>query len=200
MAKDIEIQINRRQMRSAMRLLARVPNGWPRAASRAVNRTARRARTWIVRQISSETKLRQTDVRKAIILRRASYRLLEAHLLISGGRIPLIRLGARQTKKGVTYRDWRQPGRKLLRGRYFIQTMPSGHRGVFWRKYRRDPEYIKQKKQHGLPIFEELGPSIQGIYEGAAGLAGRMMAETQKQLHHELDTQVRVLLEKAGRR
>lgn len=189
MARDIEIQIDRRQVKSVQRLLAAVPNGWPRAASRAVNRTATRARTWITREISSETKLRQTDVRKAIIVRRATYRLLEAHLLISGGRIPLIRLGARQTRRGVTYRDWRRPGRRLWR-RAFIQTMRSGHRGAFIRA-RAGGQAVGR-----LPIWELHGPSIQGVYEGAAGLARRMMEQTQNQLHDELNTQVKVLLER----
>ena len=194
MAKDIEIKVDRRQIRQVQKLLAAVPRGWPKVASRAINRTATRARTRVVRAISSEVKIRQADVRKQIRVRRASYSRLEAHLVIWGRRIPLIRFGARQTRRGVTYQIGKAGGRKLIE-HAFITTMPSGHHGVFIRGRGQGPGGMVRR----LPIFERLGPSVPGIYDGAANLARRMMGETQTDLHDELNTQVKVILEKAGR-
>ena len=194
MAKDIEIKVDRRQIRQVQKLLAAVPRGWPKVASRAINRTATRARTRVVRAISGEIKIRQADVRKQITIKRASYSRLEAHLLILGDRIPLMKFGARQTRRGVTYQIGKSAGRKLIE-HAFITTMPSGHRGVFLRGHGQGPSGLVQR----LPIFERLGPSVPGVYDGAANLARRHMADTQTDLHDELNTQVKVLLEGARR-
>ena len=174
-----------RQVLAAKRLLAAVPRGWPKAASRAVNKTAGAARTRIVREIAAETKLTPKYLRKRIWIRRASYTRLEALVRIGGHEMPLIAFRARQTQKGVTYMVVRSRGRQLMAGA-FIATMPMGHKGVF-----------KRRGAKRLPIDEQYSQSLQDIYADAPGLARRIIAETSGMLEKNLWTQIHLILEAA---
>ena len=64
-----------------------------------------------------------------MVIQKAHYKRPQARIRIRGGRTPLIAFSARQTRQGVRVRIKQS---KLIKGA-FIQTMPSGHKGVFWR-------------------------------------------------------------------
>jgi hypothetical protein len=143
--------------------------------------------------VSAAAGLMKKDVRKAVRLRRASYRRLQAAIRIYNRLMPLVWFHARQTKKGVTFRappgaDWAldyKGGRKgrFLVERAFIARMPRGHVGVFLRR---------GKKR--LPIDELFGPSPMAVFEGVTGMIQALMAEAQGHLVTETDRQVDVLL------
>lgn len=110
----------------------------PGAARPAINRTARSLRTRIARRVAAEAGVSVSVVRNRIQITTAKGRELAALLRTRFWPVPVIRLGARETRTGVTVR-----GIGKLAGR-FIATMPSGHTGVFRRRGR-----------ERLPITEE---------------------------------------------
>jgi hypothetical protein len=184
----VDIKVNKAQMERVRRLLKGVPGGMPTVMSRAINKTAASARTEIVRGIAAQVKLKQSDIRKATRVTKATRRVWQAFVDVLDRRIPLIKFGARQTKKGVSYVVEKGGPRKLIETA-FIETMPSGHRGVF-RRYR--PTTPR------LPIIELFGPSIGNLFEGAKDIYKHVMRSSQQKLSRNIDYQVELLLKKRG--
>jgi hypothetical protein len=100
--------------------------------------------------------LRASDVKAAIVVKRASAGSLTATVVAKGRPIPLIKYDARQTGQGVSVRV--QKGRKLI-AHAFIAVMPNGHKGVFVRVNARHLKYKGQWKKD-LPIKQLFGPGI----------------------------------------
>ena len=186
---DLQVQIDKRQMRRAQLMLRAIPRGWPKAASRALNKVGTWARSRIVKGLAAELGLRQSFLRKKHVgLRRATWRNLGAVVRTKGRkRIPLIEFQARETARGVSYRIGRGSGRKRI-VEAFIATMPGGHTGVYVRKTRRR-----------LPIVEPFGPSVTHVFEQAMDTGRQIVVESGSRLGMEIDRQVQVLLEKAAR-
>lgn len=65
----------------------------------------------------------------------------------------------------------------------FIATMPSGHKGVF-----------RRKGPSRLSIIELRGPSVGGIFRGAAGIARRVTKQAYQKLERNIDDQVKLAL------
>lgn len=184
---QVDIRIDPVSWRRMRRLLAAVPQGMPRVVSRAINKTAVSARAKVVRALAGLTGLRQKDIRDRMRIRKATYRRWWARIHISPRRIPLIRFGARQTRKGVTYRG---EGRKrqLVPGA-FIATMPGGELGVF-----------KRSTGQSLPIYERFGPSLGMVYANAQRLADGVLADARSMLDRNIVAQTKLLLEKHAAR
>lgn len=127
---------------------ARILSSLTRATARALTRAMQTGRTHATRAVAAELGTTQEPIRRRLRLDRASVDegIVSVGLRFTGKRLPLLALGARQTKKGVTYRG--SAGRELLPSG-FIATMKSGHKGVFVRK---------QKAR--LPIAERYGASV----------------------------------------
>jgi hypothetical protein len=171
---EMRVAIDTAQLRRAMAALGRQA---PQAIRRAVNRTARSARTQAVRAVSREIRLPQKDVRPMLPVIPATVQYLEAKLVARGRPISLLRLGARQTKLGVVYRG--PAGPALLRSA-FIATMPRATRPAVW----------KRRAKPRLPIEKQLGPSVprlvleKGIFDAVRRAAQPAMA---KNLAHEIE-------------
>jgi len=149
----------------------------PQAIMRAINRTARSARTQAVRAVSKEIRLKQRDVRPMLPVIPATSRHLEAKLVARGRPISVMRLGARQTKAGVVYRG---PGGMVLIRSAFIATMPRARR----------PAVFKRRGKPRLPIDKQFGPSVarlvleRGIFAAVRATAQGTLA---KNLAHETE-------------
>ena len=143
----VYIQANKQDVRDVERLLADVPNQIPRVFAMALNKTATKTKGRAARLLVAAGKgLKLGVVRKHITISRATRFKQSALVTFSNARIPLINLTARQTRAGVTYSGGE--GRKLMKGA-FIQTMPSGHVGVF-----------KRRGAARLPITEQFVKSV----------------------------------------
>jgi Prophage minor tail protein Z (GPZ) len=156
----------------ALKKCDRVAEEYPQAVARAINKTAVSARAQAAREIRNVGyRIKIAQIKKQLIIRRATRAELQAVIRASGRPIPLINYNARQNKQGVSV--------AVLRGgttikHAFIATMPSGHRGVFLRKdyartmSRHEKHGIThgagQRGKHGLPIFELFGPSIPAAF------------------------------------
>ena len=196
----IEAQINEADLERARALLGSIPKGIERAVTRAINKTAVAARTKVVRRIAAETSLLQKSIRKAVTLRRASWRVWQALIRIRGRPLPLLWFRARQTRSGVTFALRRGEGRKTA-SHAFIQTMPAtGHRGVF-RRFGPKRRVVSQKtgrSRLAQPIKELRGPSISEVFTNTPGLVDETIRETGVRLKHEFDVQVALLLRGVG--
>ena len=184
----LDITVNPRQLKRVRAMLAAVPNGMGRVMSRAINRTATGARSQAVKAIAAESGLQQKTIRQKVTILRANMRHWAATIRIRDTRVPMITLGAKQTKRGVTVRDKAGGGRRLIASA-FIATMPSGHTGVF-----------KRRGAKRLPIAEQMTDSLARYFEETAGLAGRILAASEERLSREIDSQVAVILDKFKQR
>lgn len=201
---SVNITIPEARLAEINTLLDGVKNGSQQVISRAINKVGTAARTQIVRRIVEEVNLKAGEVRdRNVSLHKASYRDLTARIFITGRRIPLLRWGARQTRKGVSYAIHR--GQRTLAPGLFMEShgtpvvMPSGHRGVFARmgpyvRMTRGRYAGKMRQQ----IFEKAGPSVPAVMEGIADLsADTLDAQLAEKLENEIDTQIGLVL---GRR
>lgn len=133
-----------------------------KAAVRALNKTATFAQSTATKAIAQAMDLKQTDIRKKLSIVKATLQSMRAMVTGSGKAIPLINFKARQVKDGVVIRF---AGKRILYRGHFIATMPTGHKGVFFRKGGR--REVRMSKHHvgktymtELPIVERFGPSI----------------------------------------
>jgi hypothetical protein len=183
-----DIQLDQRQLRRLEVLLSGYPGAVRRVIPRALNRTATSARSRVVKGIAAEINLRQKDIRRGVTVDRAKPTRHVARITIKGRRVPLIKFGARQTRKGVTARVRKRGGRELHPGA-FIATMPTGHVGVF-----------ERKRRSRLPIREKRGPSIVEVFEESVAVTATR--DIGAILEKNLTQQIRFILSGAeqGRR
>ena len=108
----------------------------------SMNEAMTRAKTPIVKAVTEEWNVKPTAVRKSILIRRALPKDLLGVIVATARKAPYIDFrGTRQTgvhrgnkpsaKGGVTVYVRRNKPQRIRHA--FIQTMPSGHKGVFLR-------------------------------------------------------------------
>jgi hypothetical protein len=73
----------------------------PKVINRALNRTGDIAKIQLTRALAKQTGLPQKTIRKAVKVKRASWRDLEYRLTASGGDVSLKYFKARESRKGV---------------------------------------------------------------------------------------------------
>jgi len=178
----LEIRFDDHKLKQIERELKGIPRALPKVMSRALNRTATSARTETSRSLAKRIGLRIKDVRSRIVLQRASYSNWRSAIRISGKRLGLISLQARQTARGVTYKKERK---RVLISHAFIATMKSGHIGVFMRK-----------GTGRLPIRELRGPSLAQVFTGAQDEAARIYRQSLSRLSKNINDQVNLILKR----
>jgi hypothetical protein len=210
----IGIQVDSDRLKAIALAVEGIKQGLPRVVTRALNKTAAHANAEAIRRLVALSGLKAGDVRRAVRLKRASFRMWRATVRIYNRRIPLIRFGARQTVRGVTFRapagvDWSafygagRAGRSVAE-HAFIATMPRGHVGVFMRKPGARSRRVKfasagRTRWSALPIKELYGPSMLALVEGAGGVVEQLLDEAMVMLDKELSAQVKVLMQQSGR-
>ena len=133
----LTIRFDKDKLKKLERELRNFPRALPKVMSRGLNRTAKSARTEMSRSITGISGLGKKgksgrSVLQRLKLLKATYSNWRAFITISKRRLGVIDLKARETNKGVTYKKIGSRSRILIR-HAFIATMPSGHRGVFFR-------------------------------------------------------------------
>ena len=157
-------------------LLKQYPKRVQRATMRALNRALTSGHTELARLISKDMGLKVSDVKAALKSTPATASRLEVKLAASAKRMSLMKFGARQTRRGVSYNLGAGGGGRKTLAHGFIATMGTGHTGVFTRK---------TKKR--LPIDQKYGPSIGGVLAKYRQQGIAKMRETfEARLAHEL--------------
>lgn len=172
MMPTIKVSMDTAQLKRALDQLGRRA---PQAILRALNKTARTVRTQALREIRKEIRLPAKDLRPMLPMIPATKDHLEAKIVARGRAISLMRLGAKQTRLGVTYKG---PGGRVFIRSAFIATMPGRRRPNVW---------VREDKPR-LPIEKQVGPVLssvviaKGIFEAQQAKAAEALA---KNLEHE---------------
>jgi hypothetical protein len=144
---------------------------YKRAGADALNKLATQARTLAINEIYwAYPTVSAKAIRDRIIIDKATPDRLYALITVGGkkNRIPLIAFGAKQLGSGTVVSV--RPDRSTFIRHAFIQTMQSGHRGVFMRKGVQRLVTRGRYAGTGLkrePIVEMAGPGVKGMYQGA---------------------------------
>lgn len=179
---DLSVQVDQRKLAEINRIFA----GWPKAVgsifSRAINRTLTTTRAEAVKQISAQTPLKKSKIRRQIKLKRATRTNWIGTVALSGQGIPLIQYGATNTGPGISYQVTNQGGRDTAENA-FIAKMPTGHVGVY-----------ERAGAARLPIFELKGPSLGDAVEGTPALLSAIHKKASESLEKYIDDQVKLFL------
>lgn len=191
---------------------------------RSVNRTADWLMTRTVQAVGREMGLKRSDLvnphrfigsgrgtRPAIYAEHTGEQNLTASVHIAGGRIPLVFFGARQIKRGVSYRIGAR-GRTVAKGAFLAegrkgaikgarssrdkhagvkQLGTSGHTGVWKRS--QGARHVPPN-WHALPIFQLLGPSVPYVAGKNEALRKAINVDGAEQLAKNLRSQLDLLL------
>ena len=145
---SVEVKIDASDLESLSRAIKRLPGEiQAKAMARAMSRMRTMARTRIVQRNAKHTKMPPNIIRK---LTTASFNAggNTQDIVLKSGWIPLYKLGATQTSKGVRVRT---------RGSYnhaFLASMDSGHAGVF-----RNTRGPNKNSGRNNAIREQFGPN-----------------------------------------
>lgn len=123
---------------------------FPRAASKALNRTATTVRAEQSRILAKQMGLRVGDVKRRIDIRKAIPTRLSAQIIYRGKPLNLINFKARQFKKGVKASPWGD--RRLFPGTFIVRI---GGNDLVMRRARRGGRRVGR-----LPIEAVFGPGI----------------------------------------
>ena len=167
---QVDVQVDRRQVRRVERMLQAVPRGAGKVFSRAINKTATAARRKIVDAVAGELAVRKGELKKRNVkLRKASYTRWAAAIQITGKRIPLARFQAKQTRRGVSYRIRRTGGRKTIPHAFLAARHGLQH--VWRRAAGGGPSGLVGR----MPISPRFGPSVPVAMEGIPAMARQVL-------------------------
>ena len=176
----IAISIPPGQMAALERDLADTPRKIPLAIRAALNRTADHARGRIRRGLRDEINIAFKDTARFVTVQKASRAGDSAKVSITGSRLRLTELGARQNSKGVTYRIRRGGGRKSIRSAFIMQT----------RKDIRDHVWKRKDGAGRYPIQPLLGPSMPQVVEDSPAIQRIIETDLRDELQKNLNAQV----------
>jgi len=192
MPQGVEIVFDEARLKEIERLLAGVPRALPKVVTRALNKTATRARAELVRRTARRMAITQKTVRAHLKLWRASYRKWVATLRIGAGWIPLSAWRPRWK------RTW-EGARSRLPAAFSARVMLGGQKteipmdGTFMARHQ---VFVRAPGAKRLPIIRVYGPSVVDAYESAPAEAAALLKEANRRLEMEIDRQVAVLLER----
>lgn len=170
--------------------LKNVTDNLPKQLSIVVGKTGRRAESITAKDITKELAVKQKTVKKEIKRRKTSKTSVEMELKKSA-RIPLRDFGARQTRKGVSYRISKTSGRKVVHGAF--QGPKPGVRHGKW-----NGRVFKRVGKGRLPIVQLRGPSPWGVVVKRNRLAP-ITAQVNDELKKQIAERIRYLkLKKSG--
>lgn len=199
--------------------IAGIKGGVRKVIVGAINDTAAKARTQIVRAIGDEVNIKRADIRKNVTVRKATENYLRAEITIKGKRLPLIAFGAKEKKRpggGVSYKISRKGGRRTITGA-FIASVVGGLgikgggtklsnrqrlaiiAGLFGDEASEDaPRHAGVFMRRGtkrLPIDERMGVSIPMAFKGMPGLVQKTMAEAERDLWARIKSKMQWLID-----
>lgn len=161
--------------------------GMRRAFTQAVNRAAQKARTFASRRIRENLNLKAKRVNRDLRVQKAGRGRTTAWIRISRRAVGLVNFGAKQTRKGVTFKKERGGQRQTLSRAWIMQAPGSGKQHVFRRK----------KGAARYPIDVEHGPSPYQAWQQYA--REETYEKAQEELRTELRRQIRRRIEGSGR-
>lgn len=155
-----------------------------------VGKVGRRAESITAKDVTKELAVKQKTVKKEIRRKKKSKTSVEVELSKSA-RIPLRDFGARQTRKGVSYRISKTSGRKVVHGAF--QGPKPGIKHGKW-----NGRVFKRVGKSRLPIVQLRGPSPWGVVVHKNRLPS-ITAQVNDELKKQIAERIRYLkLKKSG--
>lgn len=199
------LTVDSAQFSRIQRLLVAIKGGAEIAGSKAINDTLRFIRASAVRKIKAKLNIKAKDIRSRFFLVRANRAKQQGKMIVTGEfRLPLFLFGAKQRKKGVSYKLRPGEKRKLIPGAFIHEGKPY----VFVREFAdteaaesgsrafAGEQFAGRKRVGRSPIRPVFGPSIGRIFrEEAQQVVER---EASDKLAERLDFHVDALLLKQG--
>lgn len=186
----LEIKYKDNAMQRLAQVVADAGRKLPQELAVAVNATARKTKSVVAKEVTKELAVAQKVVKAQISQprkARASSPIAEVQLRKSK-RIPLRDFGARQNKKGVSYRISKSTGRRTIPGAFIVQSL-GGH--VFVRNGRfttasrgRNAGRVREG------ISKRFGASPFGVYV-KQGSSRPVAAATQAELVKQIERRIR---------
>lgn len=184
---EIRVDLNLYQVAKLNHLFREYPRRIPRVVAAAVNETTKKGKVQVAKDIREKVNMKAADVKRYILVRRATPATKGGALVIDEGeRVPLKQFGARQSKKGVTYKIDKQGGRKLAKGA-FGPKIPRLGKHVF-----------KRYGKESLPIRKLLGPSAWAVFKRAK-LEKKTRKDTRVEFRKQLNRRIRFELMKLNK-
>ena len=187
---QIEIKLDEKRLREVQLMLRDIPRGMQTVMSRAINKTATSVRAEVVREISKKVNLKQKDIRDDITISKATWTKWAASVNLSRRRHGLIRFGARQTSKGVSYKIEKADGRKTIKHAFI--AAPNFGENVWVRESVSGSDKLVPR----LPIRRLQGPSIGEVFKRAVWLVQQTYAKAQTTLEKNINVQIELMLDK----
>lgn len=176
------VHIDLSDLRRLHSALERLGKDAPRAMSRALNHTVRKARTRASSEIREEYDIKAGDIRATMKSHYASVAHLLAELLSKGRRIPLYRFSPRPSTPGsrppvgISARIRKSVGFEVFPG-VFIARGATGGVTAF-----------KRTGVARLPIQKQYGPSVPQMLEDVSDeIEGWAAQEAAERLRHEVE-------------
>jgi hypothetical protein len=148
----------------------------------AVNATSKKTQGGIAKEVAKELATAQMNIKKTItIKKKADGKDKVPSAVVSQTqteRIPLRDFGARQNKKGVSYKVSKSKGRKTIRSAFQVQTI-GGH--VF-----------KRRGKSRKPIDKLFGPSPWGVFI-KNGIKKPIVKESKRELIKQIERRIRFM-------
>ena len=154
----ISISVNSAEVKALKNVLDNNAKAFKKQMAIAVNKTAANAQKQISKEVGKEVAVPQKIIRGTISIKRAKVGVSPTATVTQKqtSRISLREFGARQTKKGASYKISKTQGRKTIAGAFqgpkpgVINVRTKGH--VF-----------KRVGKERLPIQKLMGPSPWGV-------------------------------------
>ena len=179
------ISINKADVAAAKSMLNSVKNGFPRAFSRALNRTAQGVRTDMVNIAREEYNFKAAYARKRISIKRATYSNLNAATRSTGPGTHLTdMLGTRKISTGLSVDIKKSTGRQKIK-HAFINTGQKSGKLIAYRR-----ELVGGKRVPRYDIEALYAPHPEQVYntpENWARLKNQASERLDKNLDHEVD-------------
>ena len=111
----MEIRLDKTHLMKVQLMLYGMNNGFPRAFSRALNRTTSMTKTGMIKLARRDYNYKAGAIRKRIDVKKSTYKQLSASVKSSGRHLNMVDItGTRKTNKGLSVNVKKATGIKLL--------------------------------------------------------------------------------------
>ena len=152
----------------------------------AINETQKKITVKASRAITEELAVKASVVKQKIKGKRATKGDLLAKVTVkASNRLSLREFGAKQNKRGVTYKISKTKGRKLIAGAF--QGPKPGVVKISWRG-----NVFKREGKPRLPIVKRSGPSPWGVYV-KSGKDPSIRKEARQILREQIERRIKFI-------
>lgn len=184
----IAIELDETQMKRLLDATKRAKKKFTKELAGAINQVSKKTKLEMGRDIRAEVTLKKNEAEKPLSIRaKATPQSLTAVVsLKKTKRLGMRHFGARQDKRGVSYKISKKGGRKRVNGAF--QGPRPGVMKTSWRG-----NAFKRVGPGRLPIVQLKGVSAYGVYkknELSGPQVKRVEAELQKQIERRIDLNI----------